>query len=361
MKKYLIMAMAAAAITSCSQDEVMEVAQKQAISFKDAFVENATRAAIDGSYTNAKGNLASFQVWGTTQDNASADAVNIFNGVEVAAKAGTDGKYSAPWAYAEQYTQYWIEGNAYKFIAIADGNVKVQGQSNGNLVNVTEVTAPDNTQNMPTKISIVNAEAQKDVLYAEVSTDSYPTGISDGTVSFTFNHILAKAKFTAYVDAKLDPKYYYTVSNIRIEEAAKNGVYTIEGKKWDDATTTYTVNFGNIDSEDKVTDSNELGCRLTAANAVSTLTTKHESDYDRLLIPETINKIKFDVKLYTANGLVNSYTEEIDNLELTVLGGKAYNLVFTLPEPGNKIKFTVSEITDWDTTHDDYTQDITDK
>ena len=51
MKKYLFMAMAAVAITSWSQDEVMEVAEKQAISFKDAFVEDATRA-IDVTYSN---------------------------------------------------------------------------------------------------------------------------------------------------------------------------------------------------------------------------------------------------------------------------------------------------------------------
>ena len=80
MKKYLFMAIAAAAITSCTQDEVMEVAEKQAINFGDAFVENATRA-IDGTYSTT--NMPeSFQVYGTTKGNeTNASEVTIFNNV----------------------------------------------------------------------------------------------------------------------------------------------------------------------------------------------------------------------------------------------------------------------------------------
>ena len=53
MKKFLFLAIAATAFASCSQDEVMEVAQKQAISFGEAFVGNATRS-IDPSYGTSK-------------------------------------------------------------------------------------------------------------------------------------------------------------------------------------------------------------------------------------------------------------------------------------------------------------------
>ena len=352
MKKYLIMAMAAAAITSCSQDEVMEIAQKQAISFKDAFVENATRAAIDGSYTNAKKNLGSFQVWGTTADNATATAVNIFNGVEVKA-TGEAGSYEAPWSYSDAYTQYWIEGNHYNFVAIAEGNYTMKdADSNGNDLPATKVLV-DGT-NMPKTIQISAANAQRDVLYAANPVGEY-TNTTSKTVEFTFNHILSKAKFTAKVAENLDSKYYYTVSNIQILEAAKASDYTIESKTWSKATETYTVEFGHIMETENAD--------FTAKTEPSQLTfgEEAESNWDRLLIPETINKIKFDVKLYTDNGLVNSYTQEIEELALTIEGGKAYNFVFTLPVPGDPIKFTVKTITEWDTTHDDYTQDITNK
>lgn len=334
MKKYLFFAVAALAMTSCSQDEVMEVAQKEAISFKDAFVENATRTAIDGSYTNAKGNLASFQVYGTTKDNANAAEVNIFNGVTVS------GSQATTWSYDELYTQYWIEGNIYNFAAVADGNI----------ANATSVT-PGNT-NMPTAINILDASQQKDVLYA---TNNFGecTSTTARTVPFTFNHILSKAKFTAKVVATLDSKYYYTVSNIKITNAAKKATYTIgSATPWAYGTEDgdkYTVEFGNIVQTADGTTA-PAASQLKANASV-------ESNWDRLLIPETNVNIEFDVALYTENGLINSYKETISNFAVNMEGGKAYNFQFTLPLPGDKIDFTVTTITDWDNQNKDLTID----
>ena len=121
MKKYLFMAIAAAAITSCTQDEVMEVAEKQAINFGDAFVENATRA-IDGTYSTT--NMPeSFQVYGTTKGNeTNASEVTIFNNVEVT-KSITTNASSDGYGYSSNYTQYWINGNTYNFAAVVGGTI----------------------------------------------------------------------------------------------------------------------------------------------------------------------------------------------------------------------------------------------
>lgn len=349
MKKFLFMAMAAAAITSCSQDEVMEVAQKEAISFKDAFVENTTRAAIDGSYTNAKGNLASFQVWGTTKDNANAAAVNIFDGVTVSATKGTDGKYVAPWNYGSQYTQYWIENNHYSFVAIADGNAFASNtQSNGSGEYATEVVE-DNDTKMPTAIKVLNASLQKDVLLAVNNMGEYTKADDDETVAFTFNHILAKAKFTAKVAAGLDSKYWYTVSNIQINGAAKKATYTIgAATPWAKSTeegNTYDVSFGNIVETAAAT--NPTASNLKANDSV-------ESNWDRLLVPEANVNITFDVALHTENGTIDSYTTTISNKAVNLQPGHAYNFVITLPVPGETIQFTVTEINDWNINHNGY-------
>ena len=332
MKKYFMMAIAAAAITSCSQDEVMEVAEKQAISFGNTFVENATRAAIDGSYTNAKGNLASFQVYGTTKDNANATAVNIFNGVTVSGTS-SEGKYIAPWSYEEQYTQYWIGGNYYKFVAIADGNVD----------GVTKVSLDG--VNMPTSIEILDASQQKDVLLdftkeAEESTIDKP-------VSFTFKHILSKAKFTAKVDDNIDSKYYYTVSNIKINSAAKANVFTLDETlgTWGTASSTYDVEFGNI-VETASESENPAASALYTGSSM-------ESNWDRLLIPETVTNITFDIKLYTNNGEANAENKEIEtysksiNPNILMQAGHAYNFVINLKKPGEPIQFSVTEVSEW--------------
>ena len=52
MKKYIYIALAAAAFASCSQDEALELNQ-EAIDFDAPFVENATRAATDPSLGTA--------------------------------------------------------------------------------------------------------------------------------------------------------------------------------------------------------------------------------------------------------------------------------------------------------------------
>ena len=72
MKKFLFLAIAAAAMTSCSQDEVMEVAEKQAISFGNAFVGNVTRAATDKTYSNTN-LINTFKVYGTVTGTTGAN------------------------------------------------------------------------------------------------------------------------------------------------------------------------------------------------------------------------------------------------------------------------------------------------
>ena len=77
MKKYLYIAIAAATLASCSQDEVMEVAEKEAITFGNVFVGKSTRAAEDPSYSNKDNVIKSFQLFGTVNN------VNIYKDVTV--------------------------------------------------------------------------------------------------------------------------------------------------------------------------------------------------------------------------------------------------------------------------------------
>ena len=51
MKKTLFAALALVAMASCSNEEVLEVAQKEAIGFENAFVNNSTRSVVDPSKT----------------------------------------------------------------------------------------------------------------------------------------------------------------------------------------------------------------------------------------------------------------------------------------------------------------------
>ena len=123
MKKILLSVLAVAALASCAQDEIIGVANGDAIAFDNAFVDNATKA-IDDSYTN--NNLEAFQVYGTVT-NKQGQVANIFDRLDVV-KDAADG-VGTTWKYDSDYTQYWVSGNSYSFKAVVDGNI----------ANVTEV------------------------------------------------------------------------------------------------------------------------------------------------------------------------------------------------------------------------------
>jgi len=92
MKKLFFLGLAAAAVlTSCSNDETVEIAQPNTIGFSNTFVNNGTRSIVDPSFTTTT--LKSFAVYGFTQNG------QIFNGTEV-----TNGDKG--WTYTP--LQYWV-------------------------------------------------------------------------------------------------------------------------------------------------------------------------------------------------------------------------------------------------------------
>ena len=239
MKKILFVALAAFGLTACVQNEELAAPQGDAIAF-DTFVDNATKAAQDGSYSNTN-IFSSFQVWGTMENSAK---LNIFAGVEVNNATGV-------WAYASQYTQYWIDGYTYDFAAVVDGVVE------------------GGEYNMPATIS-TNLEEQKDVLYATASR-AYSAGQAATPVELIFKHLLSKVKFTVKNTMTADSGFNYTVSNITIKDADKLGAYDVATATWA-GSETYDVDFG------MVTTDNATVAKLEAGDEA-------ESNYERLLLP----------------------------------------------------------------------------
>ena len=339
MKRVLLTIAAVAALASCSKDNIVERAPYAPIAFDNAFVNNSTRAAIDGTYSTDK--LSEFQVYGTITTNDSKTA-NIFAGEPVSKNIDDTWKYDAA------NTQYWIPGNTYNFVAIADGNA-----DDG----ATSVSTGD--YRMPTAIELLDATMQHDVLYAEQKniTDS-PNGFPS-SVEFTFNHIMAKAKVTVKNTIETNSGYSYKVSGITLNNTAKNGTYDIANGTWSKATTPayYNCPFGNA----VVTAAN------IAANAPADFIgfgESLESNFEWLIVPTfkgddtTEIKITFTRDYYyssdggTTNVLVRSETNTV-SAKKKIEAGHAYNFVIKLGNPGEPIKFTVESITDWDTDHND--------
>ncbi len=320
MKKYLYIALAAAALTSCSSDETLDV-QKEAIQFGNVFVGKSTRAveAEDPSYSNSKNLIQSFKLYGTVQD------VNIYNAVTVenktAAGANDDAGYGNIW-YCP-ITQYWVDGAAYKFAAVVDAN-----------------SVKTDDKGMPTELSYT-ASDQKDMLYQLVTTTGKPA-TNGGVVGFTFSHLLAKAKFTAsnttdHTNVQNGTVYTYDITDLKITNTYASATYKV-ASGWDvESSETYNTEFGSITG-------------LTNG-------TPQECASEKLLIPGlTEISVSFNYIIKIGTTEIYKTTTPITKtvtIPSNVTGGKitannAYNFSFSLGL-NDKIDFTVTAAPTWAT------------
>lgn len=312
MKKILFVALAAVGMAACVQNEELAVSKDgSAITFDNAFVENATKAAIDGSYTTAKGNLDHFNVWATIGN--SGVSTNIFENLEVT-------KNGSAWTYDASLTQYWIPGNDYEFVGVVDGTV----------------TVSDDARKMPVSIA-TNLSEQKDVLYATASR-TYNNGDAVTPVHLQFNHLLAKVKFTINnVISTASSDLDYVVEGIKIVGVEDEVEYTIGGA-WT-VNSTYDVVFGPATNNPKADNptADRLGYGVSA-----------ESNWERLILPGENKQLNIvvDYKLYKDAVCIGDHTGTETVATLDIEAGKAYNFVLALGNPGAPITFT-ADVTDW--------------
>lgn len=188
MKKSLLMLGAAvAALASCTNEEVLNVAQNKAISF-ESFVGKSTKAIEDIDENNP---LSAFYVFGGYgEDENSVDLTNVFNNTEV------DGNGKA------ETTEYWND-QYYQFVGYSNGNQKLEN-----------ATIKDGVLYIPTY-----TVGEKDLIASNVEDH----GTKKGTVNMTLKHLLTKVKFT--FTSTIPVGYEVEISNLQFE-ADKDGAYT---------------------------------------------------------------------------------------------------------------------------------------
>lgn len=198
-----LLGMAVAAFSSCTNEEVTDVAQNRAIKFNQ-FVENNTREVQEVE------SLSSFYVFGKFGEPSNSYTTQIFN------NESQDTPY------------YWVANKFYIFGAYADGN-------NGKIEDVTFDSAkkqlvftnysPDDTKDLVAAIS------------DEVESGDNPT-TNDNKVSLTFHHMLSQVKFTFNTtDGK---EYQIKISNLKI-----NAVKTSTGNITLKESNNVTINWEN--------------------------------------------------------------------------------------------------------------------
>lgn len=196
-KKIFLLGMAVAALASCTNEEVMEVAENRAIGFS-TFVNNNTRATVD--VTNS--NIGVFWVFGD-YDNGNNTNVDVFNNVKVTGQGTGD---SNIWNSAQ--TAYWQIDKTYQFAGYADGTnalTNVSFDQKTKTLKFTGYTAGDND------------------LIAGLATDKSWNGTGEPQkVAFTFKHMLSKITFT--FKTKAADTYIMNVTDLKIAKPAGNSI-----------------------------------------------------------------------------------------------------------------------------------------
>ena len=290
MKKGLwMLGLAAAAMTGCTQNEVLEVAENRAIGFEDVFVGKATRgvtAPIVDEASDLHGDGKGFYVYGGYEG-----VTNVFANTHVTYNSGSTPK----WEYSP--IRYWVAGQKYKFVAYAP------------VMNVTPTflygrtgspTTNDATLTFTDVVIDGTADNQKDFIVAksEVITpdDNYTT-----KVKFTFYHALSMIKVTLRNGFANGVKV--AISNFRIE-----GIKT-QGKFVTEATNTFSAGscgtWSDQTSAETTSTFTDTGATLTE---LWTTASPDDTDTDKaysnefIVIPQTIGtvQVKFNVTVKDA-------------------------------------------------------------
>lgn len=263
-KSFLMLGVAAMALASCTNDEVLNVAENRAIGF-DAFVGKPTKADI----TNES--IDKFYVYG----GYDSDLDNVFNNVTVSLKEGK-------WQYDN--TQYWSPDKNYTFQGYAPETGTASASTKG--VNFTGFVANGET----------------DLLVSEVKSVEANTAISSSTaIQLSFRHVLSKIKFKFTTDLE---NVNITITDLKVNALPNKGDYTNNGTtgEWE------TKEGGNY----------------TLASTGTLTNDKELVSGEAIVLPQTPSNIQVSFTVSATGGLTlsKSHTVTLPNTKLEE--GKVY-------------------------------------
>lgn len=205
-KMLLVLGVAAAAMTSCTSDELIEVNQSSLIKF-EPFVNKGTR-----SVTDTDRDISKFYVYGC---HTESGLVNDFTNVLVTKSNSEWGYYTGTGDGKENY-RYWT-GAQYYFGAYATKN------ESDKLENGTKVTFDQTNNELTFTAFTVN---DNNDLVADVMTFNQMSFENPEAVQFNFRHLLSKIQFTfknshSVVGTTMD------ITDLKIDKCRVKGTCTV--------------------------------------------------------------------------------------------------------------------------------------
>lgn len=333
--KLWMLGAAVAALTSCTQSEVVEIPESRVIGF-EPFVEKHTRAVQNIStvdqitYFNVFGYHAD-HTNGTPMGNWSEEFDNNFVKLTTATGGTT--------YWLNEKAGYWEANQLFRFAAYTNGS---------NEDKLTATYTPGNDVLKITGYSVTDASvaepAEKPDLLAAISGDRITTSVDNNTdVVFNFRHMLTKVTLVLYNGSTNMDLHYH---DLNVESVNKTGDCNMEYNSgnilttWDNLTSSSTFSFGT----------EEVVPHPTVGS--STHSTKEVSFY---IIPQSSNKtISFKTHQVDANGNQAYNKSHSANLSVANVQGNDswkpgyhYRYIINLGETGHTISFSVSGVQGW--------------
>ncbi|WP_455997038.1 fimbrillin family protein [Phocaeicola barnesiae] len=342
MRKSLwMLGLAAVAMTSCTQSEVLEVAENRAIGFEDVFVGKATRgvtATIVDKASDLHGDDKGFYVYGGYET-----VTDVFDNTHVTYSSGS----TPEWGYSP--IRYWVKDKYYKFVAYAPVMNVTPTFSYGT---TSTPSANDATLTFTDVVIDGTVNNQKDFIVAKSDVitlgDSYTT-----KVQFNFFHALSMIKVTlrnGFADG-----VKVAISDFQITGINTKGNFTTASTDFSAGSCGTWSNQTSAETTSTFIDAGTGGTPLSSRWTSSTDDTNTSKAYSNefIVIPQTIGtvKVKFNVTVADAAG-----TEIVSDklFDVSIPNGTTTNWIinnryhYTLTIDGKSVGLTPIEFDDPD-------------
>ena len=359
--KLWMLGMAVAALTSCTQSEVVDIPECRLIKF-DTHVDKASRVAYTIEQAGAKApttkdNLYQFWVLGYNNNDL------FFNGTDASAKVYWDTQLKG-FTYANHKT--WDLGHTFNFAAYSNGNQPLVGTdiSEETIVNTyDENKVKYELVNEGSKLTITDYTVGEQDLLAAIVAPATPTSdahIDD--VSFTFQHLLSCVKFTIKNNSN---EYYLRINDITLNAIkTQTCEYSIAADSTKTIVWNGTGHNGDYTFKSFVPIVNNINGNTPNTNDTTYLAPAQEMNMLCFVIPQNNQSLSTNITVKTYKKLGdNSYNEtttgnqnlsanlKIDTSKLSGHGswkpGYVYNYSAELTGSAHYIHFTVDNVDDW--------------
>lgn len=325
MKRSLFMlGVAVAALSSCSNNEVLDIAESNAIKFSNTFVGKPTRSVTAPELTTD--NLKEMYVFASNEDG------NVFDvNPKLVYRIGETNE----WGYDNLVA--WEASKNYNFVAYAGKNL---GES---------VKANDGNESLKFSNIVVDGseDNQFDLLYSNTVKRSPATVDGNPTIDFTFGHLLSMVQFTlksgfgATTEVKITNFKFYGVKTTGSYDASQ------ESPAWTFSSSSAANNEGDTDftSADEEIAQYNADATKDVVNSWVVIPQQNVASGKVKMVTFTVNVVDGKTTIGPKD-----FTAKIPSI--TWKKGFRYNYIFTItPEQmgvdDQYITFDAPEVTEW--------------